>query len=58
MEKPAMDISDQYASLINNLYFVTFYAPIVPVSLVITSVWLVLFYILEKVITYILNFLV
>lgn len=47
-----MDISAKYAILINNLYFVTFYAPIVPVSLVITSVWLILFYILEKVISY------
>ena len=49
MEKPALDISAKYAIIIKNLYFAAFYASIVPISLVITSGWLILFYFLEKV---------
>jgi hypothetical protein len=48
MEKPAMNISAKYAIIIKNLFFAAFYASIVPVSLIITSFWLILFYCLEK----------
>ena len=49
MEKPPYNICDRYAIILKNMFFVAFYAPIIPISLLITSIWLIMFYWVEKV---------
>ena len=42
-------LRDRYAVILKNLFFVAFYAPVIPISLLITSIWLLMFYWIEKV---------